>query len=470
MKNILNLKLTEINELLKEKKIKPIDLVNEFEEKALSSSLNAFIILNIEAAKKRAIELEGKEVDNLFFGIPIVLKDNISTKNLKTTCASKMLEDYIPIFDANVVEKMEQKNMIIVGKTNMDEFAMGGTGETSYFGATKNPIDETLVPGGSSSGSAVAVAAGIVPFALGSDTGGSVRQPAAFCGVVGLKPTYGRVSRFGLIAFGSSLDQIGPITRDVTENAHLFEVINGFSKDDYTSADVEKFEAKDLKLNKKLKVAVPKFCVGENINDEVLSVFLPTLEKIKKMGHQVDYVEIPFLKYSIPLYQVIALAEASSNLARFDGLKYGYSPNQYDNFDDFVTKSRSVGFGAEVKRRMMVGTYVLSSENVDIYYKKALQVRQELTNELNSVYKNYDIILSPATPTAAFPLGEKRKPNEAFFDDLLTIPFNMSGHPSLSMPIGKCGIKPIGMQVSSNYFEEKKIYSFAIELEKELGV
>ncbi len=465
MKNLLNLEIKKLNKLLKEKTIKPIDLVEECIEKINNSNLNAFITLDIENARKTALELENKPVDNLLFGIPIAIKDNISTKDLKTTCASKILENYVPVYDANVIEKIKEKNMIIIGKTNMDEFAMGGTGETSYFGPTLNPLDNTLVPGGSSSGSAAAVAAGLAPLSLGSDTGGSIREPAAFCGLVGLNPTYGRVSRYGLVAFGSSLDQIGPITRTVEENAYLFEVINGWSEDDFTSSKTPAYQVTDFKLKKQLKIAIPKFCIGETINEEIVGVFKETLEKIKKNGHEIEYVEIPFMKYAIPLYQVIALAEASSNLLRFDGVKYGYQPDNYKDYDDLLTKTRTIGFGPEVKRRIMVGTYLLSSENVDVYYKKALQVRQELTDEIIKTFKNYDLILTPSTVSTGLLLGEKRDPNETFLQDLLAIPFSMSGHPSLSMPIAKINQRPIGMQIVAPYFDEETIYNFAHELE-----
>lgn len=470
MTNYLGMDVVSINELLKSKKIKPIDLVNEFEEKIKGSNLNAFITLNLEEAKKTAIMLEEKEVDNLLFGIPIALKDNISTESLRTTCGSKMLSDYIPIFDASVVKKLKAKNMIIIGKTNMDEFAMGSTGETSYFGNTLSPLDSTLVPGGSSSGSAAAVAGSLVPLALGSDTGGSIRQPASFTGIVGLKPTYGRVSRYGLIAFASSLDQIGPFARTVLENALLFDAINGVDENDYTSSVKEKYTFNGLELNKKLKIAIPNYYVSDLIDKEIKEKIASLVSFLVKEGHIVEYIDVPFLDYAIPLYQVIALSEASSNLARFDGIKFGHKPENYDTIDDFYIKSRSEGFGREVKRRIMVGTYVLSGENADKYYYKALKVRKKLTSSISSVFEKYDLVIGPTNTNVAYKLGIKKDVAESFLDDLLTIPFNMSGNPALSLPIGFNSFNlPIGLQIAGDYFNEDLIYRFAKLLEEKRG-
>ncbi len=465
MKNLLDLELKKINQMLKEGVIMPIDLVEEFAKKVVASDLNAFITLNLDEARKQARLLEKKEVDNILFGIPIAVKDNIVLQGVPTTCGSKILENYISVFDATVVKKLKEKNMIIVGKTNMDEFAMGGTGETSYFGPTKNPLNKNFSPGGSSSGSAAAVAGGLTPLALGSDTGGSIREPAAFCGLVGLNPTYGRISRYGLVAFASSLDQIGPMSRNVIENAHLFAAINGPSDDDLNTSSEKPFSVDDITKKEKYRIAIPRFCLTKIINADVVSVFLNCLDKIKAAGHQVDFVEVPFMKYAIPLYQVIALAEASSNLLRFDGIKYGYQTENYQDYDDFVTKTRTAGFGTEVKRRIMVGTYVLSSENVDVYYKKALQVRRELTDEIKAVFQQYDLIMTPATVSTSLILGKKREPNESFLQDLLAIPFSMSGHPSLVMPADKIDNMPIGVQIAGRYYDEKTIYAFALELE-----
>lgn len=466
----LNKDILELNRLLKNKTIKPIDLINEFEEQIKDNNLNAFITLDIEGAKKRALELESLEVDNLLFGIPIAIKDNIVTKNIKTTCASKMLEDFIPVYDATVITRLNEKGMIIVGKTNMDEFAMGSTGETSYFGNTLNPLDNTLVPGGSSSGSAAAVTASLVPLALGSDTGGSIRQPASFCGIVGMKPTYGRVSRYGLVAFASSLDQIGPFSKNVFENALLFDAINGMDENDYTSSKKEKYTLNDLKLNKKLKIALPNYYLNDQIDSEVKNQVLKVVEFLKQNGHSVDFIDIEYLDYAIPLYQVIALAEASSNLARFDGIKFGHKASTYSDIDSLYKNSRTEGFGREVKRRIMVGTYILSGSNADIYYYKALKIRRKLTDSIKDVFKKYDLIIGPVNTNVAYKIGLKKDVAESFIDDLLTIPFNMSGNPALSMPIGKNSNElPIGMQIIGDYFNEDLIYRFAAYIEENRG-
>lgn len=472
--NYLDLKIEEIHELLKNKTIKPIDLVEEAFTRIGNDPLNCFITLNKDGALKQAKELENKEIDNLLFGLPIVIKDNICTKDLRTTCASHMLDDFIPIYDATVIKKITEKNMIIIGKTNMDEFAMGSTGETSYFGNTLNPIDNSLVPGGSSSGSAVAIASSYVPFALGSDTGGSIRQPASFCGIVGLKPTYGRVSRYGLIAFASSLDQIGPMTKNVFNNALLLNIISGQDNNDLTSSHNEVIDYTSLidKDIKNMKIAIPKFYMGEEINDEVKSKVEEVIEMLKNEGVQVDYIDVPYLEYAIPLYQIIALGEASSNLARFDGIKYGFSSDQISSLDDFYKKTRSQGFGNEVKRRIMIGSYVLSGENANKYYTKALKVRKALTNSFKEQFKKYDLIIGPTNTNIAYKIGTKGNDAlKSFYDDLLTIPVNMAGLPAMSLPIGSNSNKlPIGMHIIGNYFEEAKIYQLASFIENKLEV
>lgn len=473
MTNYLDLKIEEINRLLKDKKIKPIDLVNEAYDKIEKSNLNAFITLNKENAIKKAIELENKEVDNLLFGIPIAIKDNIVTKNIKTTCASRMLEDFIPIYDATVIKKINDANMIIIGKTNMDEFAMGSTGETSYFGNILNPYDNTLTPGGSSSGSAAAVSASLVPLALGSDTGGSIRQPSSFCGVVGMKPTYGKVSRYGLVAFASSLDVIGPITRNVYENALLLNVIEGADELDLTTCDNKIDNTRLIGSDiSSLKIAVPNYYMSEIINKEVREEVTKIINLLKNKGVKVDYIDIPYLEHAVPLYQVIALAEASSNLARYDGIKYGYRTSNYNTLDEMYKNTRSEGFGNEVKRRIMIGSYVLSGKNANVYYKKALKLRNMLTNEIKKVFENYDLMIGPVNTNVAYKLGIKQDDAlKSFYDDILTIPFNMSGNPSLSLPIGINKNKlPIGMQIIGDYYNEDKIYCLASYLEKELNL
>ena len=467
----LDLDIKTINEKLKNKEIKPIDLVNEAFARIDETNLNCFITLNKEEAIKKAKELEEKEVDNILFGLPIAIKDNIVTKDLRTTAASHILEDFIPIYDATVIKKIKEKNMIIIGKTNMDEFAMGSTGETSYFGNTLNPIDKTLVPGGSSSGSASCVAAGITPFSLGTDTGGSIRQPSSFCGLVGLKPTYGRVSRYGVIAFASSLDQVGPITRSVYENALLLNVISGQDKNDLTSSNKEVKDYTSLigKDITNLKIAVPNYYMSEVIDKIVREKITNIINLLKEKGCQVDYVDIDYLEYAIPLYQVIALGEASSNLARYDGIRYGLKVDNFKNIDELYKNTRTIGFGSEVKRRIMIGSYILSGENADTYYYKALKLRKEMTDSFKNILSKYDLIIGPTNTDVAYKLGTKQDDAlKSFYDDLLTIPVNMAGLPALSLPVGYKNNLPVGMHIIGNYFEEDKIYQLASFIEKEV--
>ena len=473
MTKYLDLSIKEINNKLKNKEIKPIDLVLEcFERIENNKEYNAFITLNKEEAIKRANELENIEVDNILFGIPIAIKDNIVTKDLKTTCGSKMLSNFIPVYDATVIEKLKEKNMIIVGKLNMDEFAMGSSNETSYYGPVLNSHDKTRVSGGSSGGSAVSVALNMVPFSLGSDTGGSIRQPSAFNGVVGLKPTYGRVSRYGLVAFASSLDQIGPISRNVYENALLLNAIAGKDRNDLTSSDTNedftRFIGEDIKG---MKIAVPKFYMSDVINSEIKNKVNEVIEFLKDNGASIDYVEIKHIEYSVPLYQVIALAEASSNLARFDGVRYGYLTNkEYSNVDDMYKFTREEGFGDEVKRRLMIGSYVLSGKNAKTYYYKALRIRKSISDSFENLFKTYDLIIGPTTTDYAYKLGEgQSNAIKSFTDDLLTIPVNMAGLPGMSIPIGINDNKTIGLQIIGNKFEEAKMYKLASFIESNFG-
>lgn len=469
----LDLDIKTINDKLKSKEIKPIDLVLEAFQRIEETNLNCFITLNKEEAIKKAIELENKEVDNLLFGLPIAIKDNIVTKDLRTTAASRILEDFIPIYDATVITKIKDKNMIIIGKTNMDEFAMGSTGETSYFGNTLNPWNNSLIPGGSSSGSAACVAARITPFSLGTDTGGSIRQPSSFCGLVGLKPTYGRVSRYGVIAFASSLDQVGPITRNVYENALLLNAISGYDKNDLTSSseivkDYTSLIGQDIA---NLKIAIPNYYMSDVIDSEIRSNIAKIIELLKNKGCQIDYVDISYLEYAIPLYQVIALGEASSNLARYDGVRYGLKIDDFKNIDQLYKQTRTLGFGNEVKRRIMIGSHILGGENAQIYYYKALKLRRAMTDSFKDCLAKYDLIIGPTNTDVAYKLGTKQDDAlKSFYDDLLTIPVNMAGLPALSLPIGFKGKLPIGMQIIGNYFEEDKIYQLASYLEKELAI
>lgn len=471
----LNKSVLEIHELLKEKKIKPIDLVEEaFENIENNKELNAYITLNKEKAIKQAKELEDKEVDNILFGMPIAIKDNIITKDLLTTCASHMLENFIPLYDATVVEKIKSKNMIIIGKTNMDEFAMGSTSRTSYFGAPLNPWNKTKISGGSSGGSAVTISARDLPFALGSDTGGSIRQPASYCGIVGMKPTYGRVSRFGLVAFASSMDQIGPMTKNVYENALLLNAIVGKDERDLTSAEKETEDFTRLigKDVKGMKIAVPNYFMSDIVNEEVKSAIKNTIEVLKNAGAIVDYVDMKYLDQAVTLYQVIALGEASSNLARFDGIRYGFSKENPESIKDVYFKTRQEGFGTEVKRRIMVGAHILSGENAKIYYDKAMAVRAAMRQEFKRIYKDYDLIIGPTATTTAYNQTDSLDdPLKSFLDDVLVNPANMSGLPGLNVPVGfDNDHMPIGMHIIGNDFEEAKIYQLASFIEKELNL
>jgi len=474
MSNYLNLSIKEINEKLKMKEIKPIDLVLEcFDRIEKNSDLNAYITLNKEAAIKKAYELETKEVDNLLFALPIAIKDNIVTKNLKTTCASKMLENFIPVYDADVVERINAHNMIIIGKTNMDEFAMGSTSRTSYFNSPKNPWDKTKIAGGSSGGSAATIASRCVSFALGSDTGGSIRQPASYCGIVGMKPTYGRISRYGLIAFASSLDQIGPMTKNVLDNAHLLNILSGYDERDLTSVNVPcedytRFIGQDIKG---MKFAVPNFFVSDIVDFEIVDKFNEIVKLIEQNGATVEYIDIDFIEHAVTLYQIIAMGEASSNLARFDGIRYGYSYSSPENLEDLYCKSRAFGFGEEVKRRIMVGSYLLSGKNATIYYDKALKIRDDMKKSFDKAFEKYDFIIGPTTTTVAYSLDKKTDASKSFADDILVIPVNMAGLPGMSIPIGfNKDNMPIGMQIIGARFCEAKMYQAAAFLEEKLNL
>ena len=471
----LDKNIEEIHELLKSKKIKPIDLVNEaFERIEANSDLNAYITLNKEEAIKTAKELEDKPVDNILFGLPIAVKDNIVTKGLRTTCGSHILENFTPIYDATIVEKIKAKNMIIIGKTNMDEFAMGSSSRTSYFGAPKNPWNKEKICGGSSGGSAATIAARDVLFALGSDTGGSIRQPASYTGIVGMKPTYGRISRYGLVAFASSLDQIGPMTKNVYENAVLLNAICGHDERDLTSANKEdedftRMIGEDIKG---MKIAVPNYLMSDIVSDEIKDKIKETIKMLEDKGATVDYVDVKYIENAMTLYQIIAMGEASSNLARFDGIRYGYSEENPKNIEDLYLETRGKGFGDEVKRRIMVGSYLLSGENAKIYYDKALSIRDDMRKEFKRVFTEYDLIIAPTTVTTAYDLTDPMDdPRKSFMDDILVIPVNMAGLPGLNVPVGfSKDNMPIGMQIIGNSFEEAKIYKLASFIEKELNL
>ena len=474
---ILDLTVHELRDKLKNKELSIKDIMNAYTNRIneKEKDVEAFVTILTDDAMKKAEDIQSKislgEIKGELAGIPIGIKDNICTKGVKTTCSSKMLENFIAPYDATVMEKINAENLIDLGKLNMDEFAMGGSTEHSYFKKTKNPWNLSKVPGGSSGGSAAAVAAKMVPWALGSDTGGSIRQPASFCGVVGLKPTYGLVSRYGLVAFASSLDQIGPITKDVTDSAILLSIIAGHDEKDTTSIDVIKKNYEEALTGniKKLKIGVPKEFFGEGINEEVKKSLYEAIETYKKLGAEIEEFSLDVARYSLATYYIIACAEASSNLGRFDGIRYTYRSSEFKDLRDLYKKSRSEGFGAEVKRRIILGTYVLSSGYYDAYYKKAQQVRTLVKNEFDKAFKKYDVILTPTSPTVAFGIGEKSEnPLEMYLADICTVSVNIAGLPGISIP---CGIDsnnmPIGMQLIGNKFQEETILNAAYAFEQE---
>ena len=467
--------IQEINEAYKKKEITPLTLVEEvFQSIENNKELNAYITLDKENAINQAKELENKEVDNILFGIPIAVKDNIITKDLKTTCASRMLENFIPIYDATVVKKIKSKNMIIIGKTNMDEFAMGSSSRTSFFGAPKNPWNHSKISGGSSGGSATTIASSDVLCALGSDTGGSIRQPASYCGIVGMKPPYGRVSRYGLVAFASSLDQIGPMTKNVYDNAILLNAIVGEDSKDLTSAskESEDFTRKIGEDVKNIKIAVPNYFMSDIVSAEIREKIEEIISLLKSKSVTVDYIDMKYLDNAVTLYQIIAMGEASSNLARFDGIRYGHTKENPKNIDELYLETRKEGFGKEVKRRIMVGSYLLSGENAKTYYNKALEIRDDMKKEFERVFDKYDLIIGPTTTTTAYDLTDPMDdPSKSFMDDVLVIPVNMAGLPGLSLPIGfSTENMPIGLHIIGNSFEEATIYQLASFIEKELNL
>lgn len=470
MSKYLDLSIKEIHELLVKKEITPLDLVDEALKRIEENKdLNAFITIN-DKVREEAKNLGEVDPNNLFFGIPIAVKDNIITKDLKTTCASHILDNFIPIYDATVVTRIKENKMLIIGKANMDEFAMGSTSETSYFGAPLNPHDKKRTAGGSSGGSASAVSSSLVPLALGSDTGGSIRQPASYTGIVGMKPTYGRISRYGLVAFASSLDQIGPMTRTVYENASLLNILVGEDEKDLTSVkkDKEDFTRLIGKSIKGMKIALPKFFISDIVDKEISNRIKDVINYLEQNGAVVDIVDMRYLDTAVNLYQIIAMAEASSNLARFDGVRYGFRASDVDSVDEMYGKTRGEGFGDEVKRRIMVGSYILSGENAKVYYDKALKVRDDITKEFNRIFKDYDLIIGPTTTRIAPLIGTSADdPHKAFMDDVLVIPVNMAGLPGLSVPVGKnSNNMPIGLHIIGKAFDEATIYKLASFLEE----
>jgi aspartyl-tRNA(Asn)/glutamyl-tRNA(Gln) amidotransferase subunit A len=443
------------------------------------ATVNAFLTLTCEDALAKAKEIDAKikagETVGKLAGIPIAIKDNICTEGVNTTCASKMLEDFIPPYDATVVKKLLAEDAIIIGKTNMDEFAMGSSNENSAFKKTLNPRDTTRVPGGSSGGSAAAVGGKMAPVSLGSDTGGSIRQPAAFCGVVGLKPTYGLVSRFGLIAFGSSLDQIGPFSNSVEDSAYMLNIIAGTDELDSTSIrDLKEIDyTASLKDGVKgMKIGVPEEFFGEGLDEEIKASVKNSLEVLKELGAEVEIFSLPIIKDGLAAYYIMSSAEASTNLARYDGIRYGYKTPNYTNLDELMENSRTEGFGPEVKRRIMMGTYALCSGYYDAYYKKADKFREKLRYELKKTFKKYDLIVGPVSPVLPFKIGEKNTdPLAMYLADIYTINVNLAGNPAISIPSGisKDGL-PIGIQLMGDMLCEEKIFKASYSLEQALAL
>ena len=441
-----------------------IDRINDKEK-----DVQAFVTVTADEALEQAKNI--KERKTKLAGIPIGIKDNMCIKGVKTTCSSKMLENFVAPYDATVIENLNNEGVISLGKLNMDEFAMGASTEYSAFAKTKNPWNLNTVPGGSSGGSAAAVAANMVPWALGSDTGGSIRQPASLCGVVGLKPTYGLVSRYGLVAFASSLDQIGPITKDVEDAAMLLNIIAGHDEKDSTSVKVEEkdYTKALVKDVKGLRIGIPKEYFGEGINEEVKASVKEAIKKYEEMGAIVEECSLDIADEALAVYYIIGCAEASSNLGRFDGIRYGYRTKNFNSLKDIYRNSRSEGFGAEVKRRIILGTYVLSSGYYDAYYKKAQKVRTLIKKEFEKLFEKYDVLLTPTSPTVAYEIGSKSKnPLEMYLADLCTVTVNIAGLPGISVPCGvdKNGM-PIGMQLIGKHFDEETIIRAAYAYEQE---
>ena len=435
--------------------------------------MHSYVTIDKEGALKRAEEVQ-KLIDDgtlqgPLAGVPVAIKDNMCTKGTRTTCSSKILENFVPTFTSEAVLNLEKAGAVIIGKTNMDEFAMGSTTETSYYGVTRNPWNLEHVPGGSSGGSCAAVAAGECAYALGSDTGGSIRQPSSFCGVTGIKPTYGTVSRYGLIAYGSSLDQIGPIAKDVTDCAAILETIASHDVKDSTSVEREyDFTSALVDDVKGMKIGIPRDYFGDGLSADVKEQILNAVKVLEEKGAVVEEFDLSLVKYAIPAYYIIADAEASSNLARFDGVKYGYRTEEYEGLHNMYKKTRSEGFGAEVKRRIMLGSFVLSSGYYDAYYLKALRTKALIKQAFDKAFAKYDMIVAPAAPTTAPELGKSLSdPMKMYLSDIYTISVNLAGLPGISIPVGKDskGL-PVGMQLIGDCFQEKKIIQAAYTFEQ----
>lgn len=474
----MSTKLTveEIHKLYESGDAKPSEIVQSAIEKIETDNdrLNAYLTVNREASLKLAeamdTDIQSAVKEKPLAGIPVAIKDNMCVAGARTTCGSRILGNYLPPYTATAVKKLEAAGAIIVAKTNLDEFAMGGSTENSAFGTVRNPVNTDYVPGGSSGGSAVAVAAGHVPVSLGSDTGGSIRQPASFCGIIGLKPTYGRVSRFGLVAYASSLDQIGPFANSAKDAARMLQVISGHDRHDSTSANVEVPNYLSALTGdiKGLRVGVPPECFGEGLDAEVKASVETAINKLKERGAEIVEVHLPHTKYVVAVYYLIATAEASSNLARFDGVRYGHRTEEARSLSDLYRRTRDEGFGAEVKRRIMLGTFALSSGYYDAYYEKAQRVRAMLVNDFDEAFKKCDVIATPTAPTPAFKIGEKSDdPLAMYLGDIYTVTINLAGVPAISVP---CGVSsnglPIGIQLIGNHFDEARLLNSAYAYEQ----
>lgn len=464
----------ELHDKLVNKELSSVELTNALYERIdeVEDKVNAYVTLDKEAALAQAAKVDAKiaagEAIATLAGIPGAIKDNISTKGLRTTCSSKMLGNLVPIYDAHVIKNLRADETIFLGKTNMDEFAMGSTTESSFFGATHNPWNLERVPGGSSGGSAAAIAAGEAIWTLGSDTGGSIRQPASFNGCVGIKPTYGRVSRYGCVAFASSLDQIGPITRDVTDAAVVLNTICGKDENDSTSLNVEvpDFTKALVQDVKGLRIGLPKEYFGEGIDPKVKAEIDKAVKKYQELGAEIVEVSLPHTEYAVITYYIIAPAEASANLARYDGVRYGYRNMEATSAPEMTTMSRTEGFGAEVRRRIMLGTYVLSSGYYDAYYRKAMQVRTLIRRDFEEAFKQCDVLLTPTSPVVAYPIDGKMDPLSIYMLDVTTIPVNMAGLPGISIPCGFVDGMPVGMQLIGKVLDEETILRAAYTFEQ----
>ena len=474
--DLMQLTAVELGKKIKNKEVTVKECVEAAlaQVDAVEGQIHSFVTIDREGALKKAEEIQAKidsgELTGPLAGVPVAIKDNMCTEGLLTTCSSKILYNFVPTYTSEAVLNLEKAGAVIIGKTNMDEFAMGSTTETSAFGPTKNPWNTDHVPGGSSGGSCTAVAAEEVPYALGSDTGGSIRQPSSFCGVVGIKPTYGTVSRYGLIAYGSSLDQIGPVAKDVTDCATILEAIASYDPKDSTSVQREEYDFTSALVEdvKGLRIGIPRDYFGEGLDEEVKAAVLGAAKALEEKGAIVEEFDLSLVEYAIPAYYVIASAEASSNLARFDGVKYGYRTEEYEGLHNMYKKSRSEGFGPEVKRRIMLGSFVLSSGYYDAYYLKALRTKALIKQAFDKAFEKYDVILGPAAPTTAPKLGDSLSdPIKMYLGDIYTISVNLAGLPGLSMPCGtdSKGL-PIGVQMIGDCFKEKNIIRAAYAFEQ----